>query len=391
MLTVAGLALGWLCVRTAMVAVLPASGDGIAQVAPGAPDAVLGRAADALVRQRGQLSPAMLAAVRRAAAAAPLDARPFLILGHQQLLDGEPVRAVETLEAGQRLDPRQRLIHLLLLDRYLRTGRYADAGTQMSLLSRLLGGTQASVATAMAQMLLDPQTREGVRRTLAGDHGLERSVLIALARSDTAPDALFALATPAARADAAGKESWGPIIVARLVEQNRFAEARAIWARVYRLSPAQASTPIFDADFREVSASPPFNWTLTAGSLGAADIRNGGLAIDYYGRDSGVLASQLLVLSPGRYRFAFTVDAGQTDNAARLGWTVACATGAKTALASARVVAGPTRRRLATEFVVPADCPAQTLSLMGEAGDLPAPTNVTVRDLDLRAAGGARP
>lgn len=388
-LAIAGLALGWLCVRTTVVEILPPGAPAVARVAPNAPDAVLGRAADALVRQRGHVSPAMLEAVRRAAAAAPLDARAYLVLGHQQLLDGEPARAVRTLEAGQRLDPRQRLIHLLLLDRYLRTGRYTDAATQMSLLARLLGGTQASVATAMAQMLLDPQTREGVRRTLATDPVLERSVLTALARSTTAPDALFALATPVARATAGDAESWGPVLVARLVEQGRFAEAKAVWARIYGLTRAQASAPIFDAAFAELPASAPFNWTLVAGSLGAADIRGGGLAIDYYGRDSGVLASQLLVLAPGRYRFAFTVDAGTTDNAARLGWTIACATGAKPVLANARIVAAAARRRLATDFVVPAGCPAQTLALAGEAGDLPAPATVTVRDLDLRAVPGA--
>jgi len=390
-LAIAGLALGWLCTRTTMVGLLSPADAGLAWVASAAPSAVLGRAAEALVRQRGRLSPTTLEAVRHAAAAAPLDARAYLILGHQQLLDGEPVRAVETLEAGRRLDPRQRLIHLLLLDRYLRTGRYTDAATEFSLLARLLGGTQVPIATAMALMVMDPQTRDAVQRTLTTDPALERSVLVALAKSDIRPDALFALATPGARAAAGVEGGWGPALVARLVEQRRFAEARGIWARIYRLSAGQASALIFDAGFREMPASPPFNWTLTAGSLGAADIRNGGLAIDYYGRDSGVLTSQLLVLSPGRYRFAFTVDAGQTDNAARLGWTIACATGAKPALASAKVVAGPTRRRLATEFVVPADCPAQTLSLVGEAGDLPAPTNVSVRDLDLRAAGGARP
>jgi hypothetical protein len=390
-LAIGGLGLAWLCIRTTAVELLPSTSPTIARMAPDAPAAVLERAADALVRQRGQLSPATLDAVRRAAAAAPLDARAYLILGHQQLLDGAPRRAVETLEAGRRLDARQRLIHLLLLDRYLRTWRYTDAAAELSVLARLMGATQGPVATAMAQMVLAPQTREAVQRTLATNPMLERSVLVALARSAIRPDALFALATPPARAGAGDKESWGPVLVNRLVDRGRFAEARQVWARVYGLTPAQGSAPIFDASFRDTPASAPFNWTLVAGSLGAADIRDGGLAIDYYGRDSGALASQLLVLAPGRYRFAFTVDAGTTDNAARLGWTIACATGAKPVLASARIAAAASRRRLATEFTVPLGCPAQTLTLVGEAGDLPAPTTVTVRDLDLRPLGGTRP
>jgi hypothetical protein len=390
LLTVAALALAWLCVVTILVQVLPPAAPPPVRLVADDPDTVLGTAATALVRQRGQLDAATLAAVRRAAAAAPLDARAYLILGHQQLLDGEPRRAVATLEAGQRLDPRQRLIHLLLLDRYLRTGRYADAATQFSVLARLMGATQAPIAIAMAQMSLAPETRDAVHRTLATDPTLERSVLIALARTKTPPATIFALASPAARADAGNQTSWGPVLVARLVDQGAFTIARAVWARVHRLPTASIVAPIFDAGFAKSPASPPFNWMLVAGSIGAADIRNGGLAIDYYGRDSGVLASQLLVLPPGRHRFAFTVDPGKTDTASRLFWTITCVSGAKTTLATVPVVAGPTRRRIAAELIVPANCPAQMLQLNGEAGDFPAPINVTLRDPQVRGLDGAR-
>jgi hypothetical protein len=389
-LVVAALALAWMCIVTTMVQVLPPAASPPAGVAGDDPDIVLSHAATALVKQRGRLDAPTLAAVRRAAAAAPLDARAYLILGHQQLLDGEPRRALATLEAGQRLDPRQRLIHLLLLDRYLRTARYADAATQLSLLSRLLGGAQGAIATAMAEMSLAPETRDAVRRTLATDPRLERLVLTALARSNTPPGGIFGLASRDARADAGNKDSWGPVLVARLVEQGAFAAARTVWATIYRLPATAVAAPIFDAAFAKSPASAPFNWTLVAGSIGAADIRNGSLAIDYYGRDNGALASQLLVLAPGRYRFAFTVDPGKTDTASRLLWTIACTTGAKATLATVPVVAGAARRRIAAELAVPAGCPAQLLQLSGEAGDFPAPINVALRSLEIRATG-ARP
>lgn len=390
-LVVAGAWIGWLSFQAAMVRTLPATAPAIVRFAPDYPDAVLARTATMLVAQHGILDAATLDAVRRAAAAAPLDARAYLILGHQQLLDRRPGRAVATLEAGQRLDPRQRLIHLLLLDRYLRTARYADAAAQFSVLARILSATQPSIAAAMAKMTMAPETRDAVRQTLRTDPALERGVLIALARSDTAPDAMFALASPTARADARAPQSWGPVLVNRLVERGRYPVARSAWQRIYGVSPTQATALITNAGFRKTSAAPPFDWTLTASGLGAADIRNGSLAVDYYGRDSGDLARQLLVLQPGRYRFAFTVDPGKTDAAAKLYWSVACGTAAssdRNTLMTVTVTATPKPHRVAAELVVPAGCPIQMLTLRGESGNFPSPLGVTLRDLELRPLAG---
>ena len=390
-LVVAGVSVGWLSFQAAMVRTLPATAPAILRFAPGYPDAVLARTATMLVAQRGILDAPTLDAVRRAAAAAPLDARAYLILGHQQLLDRMPGRAVATLEAGQRLDPRQRLIHLLLLDRYLRTARYADAAAQFSVLARILSATQPSIATAMAKMTMAPETRAAVRQTLSTDPALERGVLIALARSDTAPAAIFALASPAARADARSPESWGPILVNRLVDRGRYPLARSVWQRVYGLSPVQAAALITNVGFRKISAAPPFDWTLTANGLGAADIRKGSLVVDYYGRDSGDLARQLLVLQPGRYHFAFTVDPGKTDAATKLYWSIACGTAApgdRNTLMTVPVTSTAKPHRVTAELVVPAGCPAQMLTLHGETGDFPSPLGVTLHDLDLRPLSG---
>ncbi|MGU3392459.1 hypothetical protein [Sphingomonas sp. M1A8_2b] len=390
-LAVASVSLGWLSFKSAMVSTLPTSSAEIARFAPEYPDVVLGRAADKLVAQHGILDTQTLNAVRRAAAAAPLDARAYLILGHQQLLDNMPDRAVATLEAGQRLDPRQRLIHLLLLDRYLRTARYADAATQFSVLARILGATQAPIATAMAQMTMVPETRDAVRRTLNTDPVLERAVLIALAKSALAPDAIFRLASPSARAEAGRAESWGPVLVNRLVERRQYAAARSVWQRIYGVSAAQAAMPITNAGFRETKAAPPFDWTLTASSLGAADLRGGSVGVEYYGRDSGVLASQLLVLRPGRYRFAITVDPGKTDATAKLYWTLACKAAASDTLLTLPVTATAKPHRIAADVVVPANCPSQLLTLRGEAGEFPSPLSVTLRDLDLRPVSDSKP
>ena len=297
-LIVAAAFVGFLCFRAAAVRTLPASSPGIAQIAGHDPDVVLDEATTALVKQHGILDPAMLDRVRRAAQAAPLDARAYLVLGHQQILDREAQRAVATLERGQLLDPREQLIHLLLADRYLRTGRFIDAAAQFAVMARL--GSEGPIAPSMAQMSVAPDTRDAVRRVLRSDPRLEQDVLVNLAGSNVAPATIFAIASHTALRNAGTKDGWGGTLVNRLVAHGQFAEARRVWQHVYGLSEAAVAVPLFNPGFQKLAATPPFNWLLTADSLGAADPRGGSLAIDYYGRDSGESGqSRLLVLVAG--------------------------------------------------------------------------------------------
>lgn len=389
-LAVAGVALAGLCFREAAVRALALTTPVVQRIAATHPDVVLRETKLALVEKNGILDTKALDATRRVATKAPLDARSFLILGHQQLLDRQPARAVRTLEMSQRLDPRDRLTHLLLLDRYLRTGRYSDAAGQFSVLSRLMGDVQGPIAAAVAEMTRIPETKAAVRQTLATDPALERSVLRVLAKSQTAPAEIFALASPAARRDAGQTESWGPVLIARLVDQGRYGEARRVWQRVYGLSDAQVAAPLFNAGFAKMAASPPFDWTFTADSLGAADPQNGALAIDYYGRDSGTLASQLLTLGPGTYRLGFTIEDAKTGNGPALFWSLRCKTDGFEILRMPIVGAGQVQK-VAAAFTVPAGCPAQQLALVGQAGEFPTAINVTLRDLNVRAGGASRP
>ncbi|MDQ2765489.1 MAG: hypothetical protein M3Y22_19020 [Pseudomonadota bacterium] len=384
-LAVAATWVGWLCFKTAIVRVIPVTSPNAIQIAPRDPDIVLGPAVAALVAQHGILDATMLAAVRRAAQRAPLDARPFLILGHQQLLDDQPERAVATLEAAQLRDPRDRVVHLLLLDRYLRTQRYAEAAAQFAISSRLVGPAQGAIANAMAQMSLTSDTRDAVRRTLAADPALEVEVLTALARSDAAPTTIFALASPAALRDAGRPQGWGPVLVNRLIDKGRYAAARSVWQNVYGLSAQQIAASVYDAGFQQLPGSPPFNWTPVASSLGAADIRGGTLSIDYYGRDNGDLVQQLLVLRRGRYRFSITVEGSKASSGPSLTWSLRCKAGGNADLMALPVVATGVPHRSVTEFVVPAGCSAQLLTLVGAAGEFPAPITLTLRDLDLHA------
>jgi hypothetical protein len=388
-LVVGGAVLAWLCVRSAAVRALPITSSVRASVAGDHHDTVLADATSALIERRGaMLPPAMLAEVRGAAQAAPLDARPFLILGRKQLLDGDLQRGIKTLEASQRLDPRNRLTHLLLLESYLEARRYSDVAAQFAIATRLVGQAQGPIAAALAQMINTPEMAMAARAALRADPALERLVLNRLARSDADPATLFALASPAAKRDAGASGNWGQVLISRMVAEGGYVTARSVWQQVHRLPAAAIAAPVYDGGFRGLPGSPPFNWTLIAGTLGTADIDNGSLLINYYGRDTGALASQLLVLAPGAYEISVAVEGSKTGEGPSLDWSLRCDTDEKDELVNLPVIAIGERRRVAARFTVPSGCPAQQLVLAGNAGEFPAPINITLRDLRIRKAQG---
>jgi hypothetical protein len=110
------------------------------------------------------------------------------------------------------------------------------------------------------------------------------------------------------------------------------------------------------------------------------------LQIDYYGRDDAELASQLLMLPPGRYRLAIRAEGDAEGEGSVLSWQVQCHP-AKTALAALplrKLAYKP--RVIAVQFVVPAsNCGAQWLKLVGDAGEFPKAQNATITALQIEA------
>ena len=143
-----------------------------------------------------------------------------------------------------------------------------------------------------------------------------------------------------------------------------------MWER----SAGTRSTGLFDADFRNSSAPPPFNWELTSSSLGLAERRSGRLQVIFHGQDSGTLARQMLLLPPGQYRLA--APASGSGGADVLSWIVRC---------DARPVElgrAPVRRN-GLRFQVPVDCPAQWLELVGAASDFGREGEMTIGAMTL--------
>lgn len=382
----AGLYVGWLAVQAFAIEMNSGRAAQASAVLPGSSEIVLRQAMGDLIVNRGKVNKQALPGIRRATTQVPLDARPYLLIGSEYLQEGKTELAIRTLEAGRRLDPRQRWIHLLLLDYYLRHRKFSEASDEFAVLSRLVGSAQGPIATALAQMSLAPQTRDAARATLRRDVELQRSVLTSLAASGAAPADIFSMASPAALATANLPGAWGTVLVDRLVQQQRYEIARRVWQRINHLSDQQVATLLYDSGFRMLPGKSPFGWTIANNSVAAVDVRNGKLDITYYGRESGELLNQLVLLPPGNYRFSFQVAGVQQGTEPSLSWSILCENKPDRVLGRLAVPLKNNRPHvMAGVLQVPAGCPAQRLRLTGSAGEFPVTIAATIDGLRLEA------
>ena len=306
----------------------------------------------------------------RIAARAPLSPDPFLIEGAIAETEGRSEAAERLLLAARNRDPRSRATRYLLAERFFRTGRVTDALIEMQALASIQQGSGKSLGPALAAYARTPGAVPQLKAFLRKYPRVEAAVLSALAADAANVDLILALAN----VDEPDPDWRGPLIVS-LARSGQYARAHALWVR---LTGGRATDGLFNASFQKLAPPPPFNWAFPETREGMAEPDGqGGLQILYYGRADALLARQLLLLRPGRYRLTMTID-GTRGEAGSVGWLIRCAS-EKQSLARLPLRDG----EAAVTFVIPAGCDAQWLELHGAAGDLPATSELTIRDLAL--------
>jgi hypothetical protein len=318
---------------------------------------------------------------------APLADEPFLLAGVDALAHGDTKRGDRLLEEARRRDPRLRMARLLLLDRYLREHKIQAAVLEMKALDNLVVGVSGVLTPALARMTQDPETAPEMVPLLRSQPALQEAVLESLATSGASEAALLNVAGPAAHTGRS--EPWKGIALSQLVAQNEFDKAWSLWKT---FTGFRGDTKgIYDAGFAGLPGPPPFNWDLTTRGPGAAGLgRNHRLQVDYYGRDNGDLASQLLILRPGRYRFSFRASGDASGEGSRIVWTMTCNPGNSQVLQLPITGVMSVPKRFTAILDVPASgCATQWLKLAGVSGDVEAAQNANISDLSLEPENGS--
>lgn len=354
-----------------------------AAVWPGHPSVILASGLAEVGASAAAAKPVNPATVRRmlaTAAKAPLAPEPFLVRGVEADVAGDAPLALRAFLAARQRDPRSVAARYFLADHYLKAGQTTQGLAEISALTRLIPQSLVAIAPQLAAFARVPGGAAQVRTLLRDQPQLEPWLLGELAAHPD--DARLALSLWSGRTGESDR-IWQLRLVNGLVSAGRFAEARTAWSRFDpRVRPADE---LIDPRF-EANDPPPFGWTLASGAAGVAEPLGGGrLHILFYGRDDLVLASQLILLKPGRYRLAMQVN-GASPSANSLSWVVRCMPAVRDLatidLGSAKAGA------LAADFVVPPQgCEAQQLELVGTAPELPEQADLTIAGLSLSRSG----
>ena len=331
-------------------------------------------------RERKPVGPATLAKIRDAAAESPLAPEPFVVEGVEAQLAGNGRLASRAFLAAKLRDGRSIPARYFLAEQYFRSGDAALGLREIALLARMVPNGVVGLAPFIATYAKDARNRPQLLSLFRSDPQLEEAALTTLASDAGNADLVLELANSSNR-----RPLWANRLLETLVAARQYEKAHGIWARLAHIAPS-LNQLVFDPGFKGSDAPPPFNWTFASSTVGFAERQPGGrLHVIFYGQEDGALATQLLVLAPGRYRLTMGVT-GDLSHAGSLSWIVTCAT-SNTTLVSLRLSDSKLAAQGVT-FDVPADCPAQQFQLAGNAPELPQQADVTVSGLNLSRVPG---
>jgi tetratricopeptide (TPR) repeat protein len=325
--------------------------------------------------------PDALASAVQAAVRAPLLSEPYLIEGASALSRGESERAAALFREARRRDPRSAAARYFLAQYYLQTGQAVRALEEASALTRLVPGASGALVPALARYAREPGAKPNLQKLFVENPQLGEQILAELARDASNASLVLGLA-----ADGFGRKGgvvpgWQTQLLTSLISRGQFAQAHALWRRISGLRPN--STGLFNPQFERIAAPPPFNWTFSSGKFGITEpAPPGKLQVMYFGRDDAELASQLLLLAPGPYELRMKIS-WQNPNieTSGLAWTLTCSPAARPLLSLPLSAADKDTGALSGTFTVPANCPAQKLSLVGVAQELPVERQATISNL----------
>jgi hypothetical protein len=318
--------------------------------------------------------------IDRAARQAPLAPEPFLVRGVQAELSGQTQIAERAFLAAEWRDPRSLPAHYFLAEHFLRARDAKHGLGEVVALANLAPGGPSGAGPYLAAFARDRANWPSMRVLFRENPAIEDTALATLARDAANAPALFALASPRQRQP---DSYWLSVLLDTLVKDSAYSRARALWAAASGI-PRGSEPLLFDSDFSRPKPLPPFNWALASSTAGLAERQPGGrLHVIFYGQEDGVLARQLLVLTPGTYRLSMRLlsDASQ---AKALNWAVTCV-GARTPLSSAPLDVAASQ---GVTLQVPPDCRAQWIELSGVAADMPRQADITIVGLRLIQGGG---
>ncbi|SRR5579871_4425719 len=264
----------------------------------------------------------------------PVNARASRILG--QLADSADDRAhaAQFMETAVHFSLRESAAAYWMMKRRMETHNYDEVMYYADVILRTHPELGIYVVPTLAQIAENKQADGLLKALLAGNPPWRKQFLTSLPGNATdvrTPlDMLLALRTTAVPPTSA---EIGPYLTF-LIDRNSFELAYYTWLQFLPPELLNNVRPLFNGDFEIPLSGEPFDWVITPGSGVTVDIvqRSDGpgghaLLVQFqYGRVEFHAVTQLVLLSPGTYKFVGK-DKGELVGPRGLRWSVRCADG----------------------------------------------------------------
>jgi hypothetical protein len=324
---------------------------------------------------------------RHALSSAPLNSDTFAALAAASMANqnrASTPREIALLSEAIRRNPRSRSARILMIRAQAVRGDVKQAFAQLAVLARLNPDIAERLMDALTSRIGTVRQVDQAMEALKGNDILYQPFINRMIGKSKSRDVVLRL-TALVPAHIKARPDIRSSLVRLLVETGEVSVAKSIWLLGVDGSRDQL---LYSPDFGDRRSRPPFNWELLVGPTGAAErIERGGIAVTYYDRSSGSLATQLLTLRAGMYqvRVDYEVIDGDAENVrVRIMCSPSGTVLAEVPLARTK----PGVITLSVPFAVPSSgCSAQLGAIVGVAGGKRGQMQLNVKRFDILRQG----
>jgi hypothetical protein len=322
-----------------------------------------------LVTAKAPLDPATLVRVRAAAIRDPLSAIPYFITGASKVLGGDAVGGGRLVDLSVSRDPRFLPARYTAIRNAMALGKIEEATQATLRVIALDPDSNQTTIPILVELTKDRRSWPAIRKALPTGTNWRETYYTKLVEAGFEPSIVFDV-IDVARA-ASGKPPAvreQNALLSKMVSSADFDRAYTAWLGWLPTDALGKVAYLYDGAFSGAPGAPPFNWTLASGGDGAGVLdKEHGLRFDFAATTNVELATETMLIPAGRYKLiTFTsLDETMTQDApVPVSWQLMCLP-KRNIIADVRLPNVTATKGVAATFDVPADCPAQQLTLQG--------------------------
>lgn len=323
-------------------------------------------------------------------ARAPLAGFALFEEGERQAKAGNLAGARALVREAARRDPQLFEARLWLANDAVREAHYPEAVRQFDWLFAIGDSARPAITPLMVALAKIPQAQPAFEAYAARKPIWLQGVADGMMQPGGDPAFVFRLLGGTGGHEGAS-EVGKSALVASLVARQQYDAAYLAWVSSLPQSALGAVGYVYDNNFRQLPGALPFNWNLSSSDMASVDfLKEGGVQISYYGDGPAHLLEQTLTLPQGHFKFVARATNASDRDANHVAWSISCIGGATATLGRLDLPVAPTSQAHGVMFTVPANCPAQKLSLDGTPSEYPASANVEIKAVAITRSDGGR-